>query len=294
MIWETDPAGVLDAEPRPLLGVFKHEAAAVDPVGGRLYLTEDAGDGAFYRFTPDAYPDLSAGLLEVASTDPDGAVTWHEVPDPSGANQPTRLQVPEVTAFDGGEGCWYADGIVYFTTKGDDHVRSLDPATDTIEVIYDGTGLLKGVDNVTVESGSGDLYVAEDGDDMQVVVITSEGEVAPIVQITAEPLPADPIPSEVTGPVFSPDGTRLYFSSQRGGNRQTGITYEVTGPFRGIEAAAPAPTTTVAAANGSGEEASGDDGDDEGGNPVIPIGIAVGAAAVVAGGVVAFRRRGEA
>ncbi len=128
---------------------------------------------------------------------------------------------------------------------------------------------------------------------MQVVVITAEGEVAPIAQITAEPLPADAIPSEVTGPVFSPDGTRLYFSSQRGGNRQTGITYEVTGPFRGIEAAAPAPTTTVAAANGSGEEASGDD-DDEGGNPVIPIGIAVGAAAVVAGGVVAFRRRGEA
>ena len=183
---------------------------------------------------------------------------------------------------------------MYFTTKGDDHVRSLDPATDTIEVVYDGTGLLTGVDNVTVEAGSGDLYVAEDGGDMQVVVITAEGEVAPIVQISAEPLPPDAIDSEVTGPVFSPDGTRLYFSSQRGGNTQQGITYEVTGPFRGIEAAEPAPTTTVAAANGSGEEASGDDGDDEASNPVIPIGIAVGTAAVVAGGVVAFRRRGEA
>lgn len=47
--------------------------------------------------------------------------------------------------------------------------------------------------------------------------------------------------SEITGPCFSPDGTRLYFSSQRGGRAPApdgapgagfGITYEVTGPFR--------------------------------------------------------------
>lgn len=37
--------------------------------------------------------------------------------------------------------------------------------------------------------------------------------------------------SEITGPAFSPDGTRLYFSSQRGGRLAGGITYEVTGPF---------------------------------------------------------------
>lgn len=291
-IWECDPATPDSGTALPAMGMFHHEAAAVDPDNEVVYLTEDEPDGAFYRFTPDAYPDLSAGLLEVASTDPDGAVTWYEVPDPSGANRPTRLQVPEVTAYNGGEGCWYADGIVYFTTKGDNHVRSLDPATDTIEVVYDGTGLLTGVDNVTVEAGSGDLYVAEDGGDMQVVVITAEGAVAPIAQISAEPLPAEAIESEVTGPVFSPDGTRLYFSSQRGGNTQQGITYEVTGPFRGIAAAEPAPTTTIAAANGSSEEASEASGDsDDDGIPVVPIGIAVGATAVVAGAVAVRRRR---
>ena len=293
-IWECDPAVEDSGVARPAMGVFHHEAAAVDPENEVVYLTEDEPDGAFYRFTPDAYPDLSAGLLEVASTDPDGTVSWYEVPDPSGADQPTRLQVPEVTAYDGGEGCWYADGIVYFTTKGDNHVRSLDPATDTIEVVYGGNGLLTGVDNVTVESGSGDLYIAEDGGDMQVVIITAEGDVAPIAQISDEPLPPDAIPSEVTGPVFSPDGTRLYFSSQRGGDPQTGITYEVTGPFRGLEAAEPAPTTTIAAANGANEEASdpSDDSDDDSSIPVVPIGIAVGAAAVVAG-TVAIRRRRE-
>ena len=33
--------------------------------------------------------------------------------------------------------------------------------------------------------------------------------------------------SEITGPAFSPDGRRLYFSSQR----NPGTTYEVTGPW---------------------------------------------------------------
>ena len=45
-------------------GAFQHEAAAVDRVGRRVYLTEDNPTGGFYRFTPSAYPDLSAGLLE--------------------------------------------------------------------------------------------------------------------------------------------------------------------------------------------------------------------------------------
>jgi len=37
--------------------------------------------------------------------------------------------------------------------------------------------------------------------------------------------------SEITGPAFSPDGQRLYFSSQRGGPTGFGITYEISGPF---------------------------------------------------------------
>ena len=66
MAWECDPAGVLPAEPRPALGLFNHEAVAVDPLGKRLYLTEDKPDGRLYRFTPTAYPDLRTGVLEAA------------------------------------------------------------------------------------------------------------------------------------------------------------------------------------------------------------------------------------
>ena len=43
------------------MGIFKHEAAAVDARGRRVYLTEDLIDGGLYRFTPTRWPDLSAG-----------------------------------------------------------------------------------------------------------------------------------------------------------------------------------------------------------------------------------------
>lgn len=39
--------------------------------------------------------------------------------------------------------------------------------------------------------------------------------------------------SEIAGPAFSPDGSRLYFSSQRGttARESDGCTFEITGPF---------------------------------------------------------------
>jgi secreted PhoX family phosphatase len=49
--------------------------------------------------------------------------------------------------------------------------------------------------------------------------------------------------SELAGPAFSPDGSRLYVSSQRGGTG-SGITYEIAGPFR---ASPPSTTTTTTA-----------------------------------------------
>jgi secreted PhoX family phosphatase len=299
LVWECDPATPDSGTALPAMGAFHHEAAAVDPDNEVVYLTEDEPDGAFYRFTPASYPDLSDGVLEVATPGGGGTVEWVRVPDPSGESAPTRSQVGTVRPFNGGEGCWYADGVVYFATKGDNHVYALDTATDELTVAYDGNGVLNGVDNVTVEAGSGDLYVAEDGDDMQVVAITSEGDVVPVAQVAAEPLPANPAPSEVTGPVFSPDGSRLYFSSQRGGDPQTGITYEVTGPFRGAGAEEPAATTTTIAAasttTGPPESAAPDTGDedDDGASPAVPIGIGVGAVVAVAAGAVAIRRRGS-
>ncbi|MGH3761157.1 alkaline phosphatase PhoX [Actinophytocola sp.] len=230
-VYETDPFGVNDAIVRPAMGRFKHEACAVDPDRQVIYLTEDVGDGGFYRFTPATWPALSAGTLEIMVGPADqtsGAVTWAQVPDPSADDEDTRHQVEGSKPFDGGEGCFYANGTCWFTTKGDNRVWAYDAAASTISLTYDDDTPLSGVDNVTGAS-SGDLFVAEDGDNMEICVITPDGVVAPFVRVEGHD------ESEITGPAFSPDGTRLYFSSQRGTGGEVispGMTFEVTGPFR--------------------------------------------------------------
>ncbi|MEU4143728.1 alkaline phosphatase PhoX [Streptomyces parvulus] len=233
-VYETDPWGVKAAVRRDAMGRFKHEAAAADPVRRVVYLTEDVTDGCFYRFRPTTWGDLSAGTLEVlvAGSATSGPVTWARVPDPSGATA-TRNQVSGAKRFNGGEGCYYADDTCWFTTKGDNRVWQYNASAGTIELAYDdslvtsGTAPLTGVDNVT-GSSSGDLFVAEDGGNMEICVITPNDVIAPFLRIDGQS------GSEITGPAFSPDGTRLYFSSQRGtsGSSSGGITYEVRGPFR--------------------------------------------------------------
>ena len=44
--------GLVRPVPLKALGRFRHEAAAVDPRTGIVYLTEDRADGLFYRFLP--------------------------------------------------------------------------------------------------------------------------------------------------------------------------------------------------------------------------------------------------
>ena len=246
MIWEADPAGVLPALPRPALGNFAHEAAAVDPAGEQVYLTEDEGDGGFYRFTPDEYPSLAAGLLEVAVVAGDGSVTWREVPDPNVVTQLkfTRQQVPGMTKFDGGEGIWHDGGVIYFTTKGDRRVWAYDVASSTLEVIYEHASApdaaLDAVDNITV-SASGDIFVCEDGGNMEIGLITPERSVSAFCRLVGDEHEA----SEMAGVIFDPSGTRMYFSSQRaypyipGTPLADGAVYEVTGPFRLPEGGVP-------------------------------------------------------
>lgn len=234
-VYETDPWGVGAAVRRDAMGRFKHEAAAADPVRRVIYLTEDETNGCFYRFTPTTWGDLSSGTLQVlrAGSAASGSFTWATVPDPDGSPAQTRDQVSGAKRFNGGEGCYYADGSVWFTTKGDNRVWRVDPAASTYELAYDdslvsgGGAPLTGVDNVT-GSSSGDLFVAEDGGNLEICVITPDDIVAPFLRVGGQS------GSEITGPAFSPDGSRLYFSSQRGtsGSSSGGITYEVRGPFR--------------------------------------------------------------
>jgi secreted PhoX family phosphatase len=233
-VWETYPLGGT-AVSRPAMGRFKHEAAACDPVRRVVYLTEDESDGKLYRFVPTTWGDLSTGTLQVlvAGSGTSGPLRWATVPDPDGSPIQTRSQVSGAKTFDGGEGCHYSNDRVWFTTKGDNRVWQLNLTSGTYELAYDdslvshGSAPLTGVDNIT-GSSFGDLYVAEDGGNMEICLITPDDVISVFCRVTGQSS------SEICGPAFTPAGNRLYFSSQRGtsGNSSGGITYCVTGPFR--------------------------------------------------------------
>ncbi len=316
-VYECDPTGEQAAVDLPRLGRFKHENTTVDPVGERLYQSEDLPDGLFYRFTPDSYPDLTAGTLEAALVAEDGSVSWFEVPDPEcTGGTPCRQQPAEATTFHGGEGCIYDDGKVFLTTKGDDRVWMYDTVAETMVVLYDAADfaepVLTGVDHIIAQAGTGNLVVAEDGGNLQAVMIRREDfAVFPILKMTGaqhfvspqelidmgitipqELLTQIPTESEVSGLAFNPAGDRLYFNSQRA---HGGTTYEVQGPWlEALQGEQPAPTTTLAptttAAPTTAPPATvgGERLPATGGSDLSPLAIGAGAGAAA---LVALRRR---
>ncbi len=230
-VYECDPMGIKPGVVRPALGTFTHEAVAVDVANQCLYLTEDLPAGGFYRFRPEhPLPDLSSGQLEIATLTERNSNTfieWVSVPDPLAKDLATREQVPNFAVFRGGEGIAIYAGKTYFTTKHDNRVWAYDNRSQQLDVIYDiethANPILKGVDNVVI-TATGDVLVAEDGGDMQIVILTPDNRVAPLLQVVGHDS------SEITGPAFDPGYQRLYFSSQRGslGKSIGGITYEIS------------------------------------------------------------------
>ncbi|MFE2322486.1 alkaline phosphatase PhoX [Streptomyces sp. NPDC059385] len=134
-VFEVDPADPprSGAVPLTALGRFAHEAVAVDPYRGVVYLTEDAfvrPFGLFYRFLPErplgGLGSLRAGgLLEamrvpglpdlsvVAEPGAEFPVEWVPVPDPSAAGTPIRHQdfgPGGITHAQKLEGCYWGGG----------------------------------------------------------------------------------------------------------------------------------------------------------------------------------------
>lgn len=233
-VWECDPIGAVPAVQRAAMGQFFHEAAACHPAEEAVFLTEDRPTGALYKFVPDTWGDLSTGTLLVLTEPQAGQLVWAEVPDPSGDLIPTRDQVSNTLRFDGGEGIDLSGNNVIFTTKGDNRVWSYDPAANTLTILYDAAinvnGVLAGVDNVET-SADGVIYVCEDGDDMQIVLVREDGSTFPVVKIEGNS------GSELCGAAFDPSGQRLYFSDQR----NPGRTIEVKGPWQIFTAPGPLP-----------------------------------------------------
>ena len=263
LVYECDPFQAGQGVSRPVFGRFNREAIAVDPINKVFYQTEDAGSGRFYRYVPDASdwpstatcPTLEAGKgkLQVArfaalatneappasfNLEMPNPIIWEDVMSPTMAQGTVRTGLGAAapgSPFNGGEGLWYFNNLVYFSTKGDSRIWVLDIAAQTIEAIYDlatatpENAILDGVDNLTV-SEFGDVLVAEDGGDMDICVILPNRQLLRLLKASDVTNGG----SEICGPAFSPDGTRLYFSAQRSGRNGApgnGITFEVTLPF---------------------------------------------------------------
>lgn len=169
-------------------------------------------------------------------------------------------------------------------------------AAQRLSVLYDAVAIgddapLTGVDNLVV-SRSGDIFVAEDGGNLEIVIITPDGVVAPVMRLMGHDA------SEITGPAFSPDGRRLYFSSQRGTDGR-GVTFEVSGPFRvqrtaePVRGQQPVPASTASpsapAPTGSAPQPAGEQLPATGASAVL----AASAAAAALGGL-AVRRAVQA
>ena len=203
-VWECDPMSAGQGIVRPALGTFSHEAVAVDPDGQQLYLTED-GQSRPRRPLPvhaGGLPGPRRGGAEIAAVDETGVGHrgWRSIRSSAWTISARRARPRSAGPRASGS----TRGHVYFTTKNDNRVWDLDVRAQHLSVLYDAEALgsdapLRGVDNLTVSS-AGDLYVAEDGDNLELVVISREREVAPVLRLTGQD------GSELTGPGVRPVG----------------------------------------------------------------------------------------
>lgn len=265
-IHECFPFGTVDdAILHAPLGIRNHEACFCDLDNRALYITEDLPNGRFWRWVSDESDvgmtadgqerlNFRSGVLQVMSVDTAVAqqtpglearlpqpVTWIDTPPASETvTNATLLGTP----FNGGEGIWMIEippelqrtpeagtvpttKVMFFATKGDNRVWAYDIDNELVEIVFDNEQIdpdYQDVDNLVV-SPAGDVVVAEDGTGMRLMVVVPNESAKLLMQITGNPA------SEIVGPAFHPDGSRLYFSAQRGPTTGSpGVTYEVTIP----------------------------------------------------------------
>lgn len=249
------------AEPRPLtaLGRFYHEAAAVDPRTGIVYLTEDRHDGLLYRCLPARPGELAAGgtlqALAIrgepsrdtgntgdAERFPQGRwlpVEWITLDDVEAPEDDLRHRGHELGAarFVRGEGAWFADGELVFTCteggrRGIGQIfryrpgsaegredEAAAPGRLMLFVEARRESVMQNCDNITVAPW-GDLVVAEDApDNCRLLGVTPAGEVYELARHSYTD-------SELAGVCFSPDGRHLFVNVQ-----EEGLTLAITGPW---------------------------------------------------------------
>lgn len=263
-VFEVPAGGGGPAAPVPLkaLGRFKHEAAAVDPRTGVVYLTEDRGDGLLYRLIPERPGDLAAGgqLQALAVREWDGSAdtrNWTSTqsrPFPTGEPLAARwidldrTDAPDddlrhrgadlgAAVFARGEGIWFGNGEIYFacTTGGGIEAGQIFRYRPSPHEGRAGEAEAPGRLELFVESrdrsrlaNCDNLTVGPWGD---LIVCEDSDTPCSLVGVT----PAGELyrfannaytDAELAGACFAPDGRTLFVNVQ-----DRGLTLAITGPF---------------------------------------------------------------
>mgnify|MGYP001815994313 CR=1 FL=1 len=253
--------GLQQAEPLTGLGRFRHEAVALDPETGILYITEDVVDGLLYRFVPDEYTkgkpvDFNRGQLQALAVkdtpscdlrnyDPEGTqipegrsmeVSWVDLENTDSPANDLRHRGFKAGAarFARGEGIHYDRGSLFLCATDGGPLRQgqifkLTPgARETITLFLQSreSDLLTNGDNLTAASW-GDLIICEDlvnehgHKTPHLRGITSEGKIYTLARNALNK-------AEFAGSTFSPDGQTLFVNIQNPGH-----TLAITGPWQG-------------------------------------------------------------
>jgi secreted PhoX family phosphatase len=280
-------------EPLRDMGRMSHEASAIDPATGYWYLTEDQGNAnTLYRFLPN---DLQGGLgslhaggrlqglkvrnvvnadlrfptlcqefscewVDIADPDLDGAsIAITGVSSSVSASGPYRQAYANGAAiFGANEGCWVANGVVFFTDKATGTspvaragiIWALDLATMTLKAIFVSRDRVVGnsPDNICISPRGGLLFNEDGGNSspqsapipaQDLKVLTPQGNSYVFArhnynftraQLDAAGKPLAPAGdnrnTEWAGSCFSPDGRILFVNLYT-----PGITLAITGPW---------------------------------------------------------------
>lgn len=246
-----DP-GLTKAAPLGAMGRFNHEAAAVDPRTGIVYLTEDRGNSLLYRFLPDVPGELARGgrlqaLVSKGARDTRNwkkvaytvgasvGAGWIDLPEPDRARDDLRAigATAGAAIFARGEGAWWDGSDLYFTctTGGSDEngqIWRLRPGNDetddelTLFAEPNDSDIMNMPDNI-VSAPWGGLLVCEDSLRRdRLIGVRENGE---IYAVARNALNWD----ELTGVCFSPDGQTLFVNMQ-----VEDLTFAINGPWQNL------------------------------------------------------------
>jgi secreted PhoX family phosphatase len=252
--------GLVEPVPLIAMGRFNHEAAAVDPRTGIVYLTEDRDDSLLYRFLPNVQGDLARGgrLQALALVEPgmvdtrnwDGvsllpgqwvSTRWIDLDGVESPDDDLRMRghARGAALFARGEGIHFGEDELYFCCTSGGAARlsqvmryqlsrfegqpgeASEPGRLQLFVESTDASQLNYGDNLTV-APNGHLLVCED--QYTEVVDNHLRGVTPSGRLY--PFARLHAQTELAGACFSPDGSTLFVNAYRPGK-----TLAITGPW---------------------------------------------------------------